>query len=971
MQKDPHVTLARPRVMPESFFRKYVPDNDFRTALVCNFPNLEITNLARDDESREASPFTKCCMMLLSGNLLDENGIEQIWVDFPSIWWVYLSMNKVAQLERVFFPMALGVLDLSLNPLHIEDFHNLASCHILRLYLSNNSIGRNNIALDADWDVQLAVTKNLPFVWVLNDLFIPYTNRRFFASNHGKPAFSDETKDSGWTSLQVNDRQGSILQAMHHLERTDAVSDIVRLDILLEDYMQESLIWYNYSTKLDRANNCGIKVPTKRRKGYLSNLNSILFVPHRARLDLSVLLTNAVMFDIPHALLLDSATILLGQHVSTADIEALVTLPSFALSAVVSLLRRISKQEVIDTDEGHESRLLTLRINPATTLKYQSDFIASYDGHHGFQFLRDAQRYIHFRFSTTGGSTSSQRNVHDPHYVAPYTELEREILAYLPDTPTKWCGYGDKIPTNEKEATKMRQKWLSFSARHSVFLLNKAPSCPPLNGICRSTKEQDYYLRLLPLLQAANMTLVDLDIVTRGPQADGRALSDAMKAANLHSNSIKGKTTEETTNTDCDMSEQRKRLIQGLDILQGKVLPFGMGLPRASVQSLRWQISDDLVRNYDKPWQANTRFATTTTTDEKTSEDTNAINAHQSSHQESPEQDGAFFVTSDADVHATHFEVGHQHATSRKHLLSNSLTAPVVHPIGYLVNYDNPLANRSSPLVMAPAGDAKQEVYRLDLSFDDSILDRSQYLYEEHSTGSNVDPHSTIIRGAGGGEEKAKSSNAFSVQQVELDYERPSSRAISPSTWTAHRGSQSSPGKHHGNHTAFTDRPATSGHSSRPTTSSGRQIISSNRLSPSPPTLEHPEYQPQPSPPNGSPGGRQFSAMYNLDQPADSLLPELLPPEFHPHSRVPSFMLPVKSNSQPTIRELSISQMSFNSQVNTVLAHLTPTNPSTPMAGNAGNPTAKKETNPDLADDLDSITVSTPQICLHFLCLCC
>ena len=142
-----------------------------------------------------------------------------------------------------------------------------------------------------------------------------------------------------------------------------------------------------------------------------------------------------------------------------------------------------------------------------------------------------------------------------------FTALELEILDKLPDIPNSAClSYQkreDSIPASKS------MDWVSFAARHTVLILTKSPSCPPLTRVQRSKAKQDLYIDLLPLLRAASMTLSDLDIHTYGPGKDGRILSNRTKMLGIR----------RPIN---DRSKDRS-LGDDIEYLGARMLPFGAG----------------------------------------------------------------------------------------------------------------------------------------------------------------------------------------------------------------------------------------------------------------------------------------------------------------------------------------------------------------------------------------------------------
>jgi hypothetical protein len=808
------------RVIAESFFRKHVVESKFQDVWVLNLPNLEVESLNREDEIKILDPFSHCCYLMLFNNRITHECLETIWVDFPSCWWIYLSSNRISKLSSGTIPLALSLLDLSNNPIPIDELSSLSLSHVLRLNLTTDNFPSIDASFDRSWDALLSISHRLHQIWVFNNHFISHSDRKYVLRNFPREDAAQAIKPTqqrgAWSSLTISARQTTIINATHHLERIDHVSDTVRLDILLEDYMHECLIWNQYCHAVSLSNSVSVRY--MKKKPLFSNINSVLFAPHRLRLDLSVLLTTRLMYSIPDTLFHDALAILLSEVISSQDIEAIVNLPPFALTAMISLIKRISKLEKDDIQQGQISRLEVLGIQTNTKPQYSSQFIPTFDSPLGFQFLRDAQRYMAFRFQTT---EDDSRKIS-----LPFSELEMEILQQLPDIVTKWCGYVS-ICKNEKESK--LQRWVAFACRHAIFILNKAPSCPPLNGVCRNAKDQDCYLEIVPLLKAANMSLVDLDIVTMGPQVDGRTITNLLRTANLN-------------NVDHQMSSQRRRLEVALKMLNGKVLPFGMGLPNATPASLHWKVSEDIPRPYDKPWQANTRYE----------QIDSAENANPLAENPSTDMDGTFFVTGDAPIR--------QYSLGRDGKQSPPPEMRTVSRQNYLETYSNPFANRSPPRVL-PSG---KEVFKLD--------DNCPLPMQTMQTDTRAyTPSSSVAIPLNGGP-------SYVVQEVTLEYSKPPSRAVTPGTWTA--GRQTAHGKKQHQQLQPSSSSPNEHRTNSPTSPHTRTVTT---IFPTMPTnfdemkdaVAH--------------GGVLEGDAYD-DGVGNEVVPvhELFPLEFHPHSRTPS-----------------------------------------------------------------------------------
>jgi hypothetical protein len=180
----------------------------------------------------------------------------------------------------------------------------------------------------------------------------------------------------------------------------------------------------------------------------------------------------------------------------------------------------------------------------------------------GFYFLRAIKAYLdapldYSKMKTNASSSEILPSSKDDEFTA----LELEILDKLPDIPNSAClSYQkkDDIPAMKS------MDWVSFAARHTVLILTKSPSCPPLTRVQRSKAKQDLYIDLLPLLRAASMTLSDLDIHTYGPEKDGRILSNRTKMLGIR--------------RPINDRSKDKRLGDDIDYLGARMLPFGAGI---------------------------------------------------------------------------------------------------------------------------------------------------------------------------------------------------------------------------------------------------------------------------------------------------------------------------------------------------------------------------------------------------------
>lgn len=300
------------------------------------------------------------------------------------------------------------------------------------------------------------------------------------------------------------------------------------------------------------------------------DLYSLLLIPHRLRLDLSVLLTASILYPIPFPVLNDTFMILFSRYLSLADIQCLSQLPLFARTAIVCIIRRICRREL---DELNGNGFIFPKPSRAefestNDINFDSSSL-TYMGVNGFHFLRPIKWYLLRPLDANLAGLS--KPLHSGDQTQSFSEIEMEILENLPDTPTLSTSADMDEPSGNFSDHSLSmdsfvphyKRWSAYVARHTVLLLTKSPQCPPLTRAQTNKINQDIYTELVPLLKAAQMTLEDLDVELSGPGNDGRMLK---KGA-------------------------------------AKVIPFGMGLPNAGPSSLVWNTQEmDRFRGYEKPW---------------------------------------------------------------------------------------------------------------------------------------------------------------------------------------------------------------------------------------------------------------------------------------------------------------------------------------------------------------------------------
>lgn len=525
----------------------------------------------------------------LSRNLISESALEILWKQFPAIWWVDLSYNVVESLA-IQLPLALGLLNLSGNKIDIEaNLSYLSSLHILRLHLN---IPEDMLsAFDMSETAFIAI--KLPNVWVINDDYITKADKvksksmdtridiaiaialpsdkqcedaSVITDNITNQVSSSNDIGLSCTHVFANIHSSNLMRAIQECPLEGIVEDEYRLDILLEDYYQQAAYFNHFAEN----NNMSHHSQHGRIKYMpIVDLYSLVKLPHRLRLDLTAVLTSSLLMPIPKSLLRDALVIQLSNYISLADIEFFIKLPKFVKTALVSILRRISKKE--KDDIGYYGHLKTKSIVDKDLKKKQIEFVQCsslilpqlhYMSCEGFYFLRAIKAYLdapldYSKMKTNASSSEILPSSKDDEFTA----LELEILDKLPDIPNSAClSYQkkDDIPAMKS------MDWVSFAARHTVLILTKSPSCPPLTRVQRSKAKQDLYIDLLPLLRAASMTLSDLDIHTYGPEKDGRILSNRTKMLGIR--------------RPINDRSKDKRLGDDIDYLGARMLPFGAGI---------------------------------------------------------------------------------------------------------------------------------------------------------------------------------------------------------------------------------------------------------------------------------------------------------------------------------------------------------------------------------------------------------
>jgi hypothetical protein len=389
--------------------------------------------------------------------------------------------------------------------------------------------------MHSETSIRNAIIKILPNVWIINDDFIVFNEIQSYSDGDTslRTSLSNDNilygNNGVWTTYGSNMKQSSFLSLLSHIPINNMRQDMYKLDIILDDYLTESFL-VNQSESV-------LKGKTPKRQ--FINCDILLTLPHNIQLDFSVLLTASILFSVPSPLFLDTCISLLSSYMSLEEITNYIAMPRYIKTAIVSVLRRIVKKT-------HEEMIRNKCIYPKTKyIQISTDSRCTPPAdEYGFIFVKSYRSYLLSDIPTLTAdivlSLSAQSSQ--------FTDLEIEFLNTLPDIPT--------LATCSSADSSSFRSWVSLVARHTVVLMTRVPSCPPLTKCQTSKHHQDLYDSMQELLTAAGMTYKDLEI----PHADGRKVNQ-----------------------------------------KGEVLSYGSGIPNGRISSLVWNKST-LSRSYVKPW---------------------------------------------------------------------------------------------------------------------------------------------------------------------------------------------------------------------------------------------------------------------------------------------------------------------------------------------------------------------------------
>ena len=196
------------------------------------------------------------------------------------------------------------------------------------------------------------------------------------------------------------------------------------------------------------------------------NIEKLLDLPKRTRLDLAIMLAISVYFDVPSAILQDALSLLLKMEIDDKYVEHIGLLPRYGRALLCLALRSIALEEAtgVSTDDGD---------------------------------LMDARKYVE-------NTDQSEEQ---------YSEIEYDLLCSL--SPTLHGSVDERFYTPPEGNNAMS---LELQARHAIILLSRSPSFPPLlqKKELSSAGIRANYNRLLPLLLIGGMAAADLESESDG-----------------------------------------------------------------------------------------------------------------------------------------------------------------------------------------------------------------------------------------------------------------------------------------------------------------------------------------------------------------------------------------------------------------------------------------------------------------------
>lgn len=395
-------------------------------------------------------------------------------------------------------------------------------------------------------------------IWVLNDDFIKHDELVHISSFYNNSIVTDNLNDPMLNHYNHSDtfnpkvpteRENDLMEISTKLiPSKKQFSEYYRLDLVCDDYYQQVQL---YNSHFDVVNGICKKMPT-------INCTNLLYIPHRVRLDMTVLLTASILFPVPKSLFIETMETLLIKYLTINEIHDMIELPPFVKTGIISISRRICTRELneLDVNGFISTKPIIPNLQKEPQILQPQDILSftPIPSSNTSLPIRDSNgfRYLSFirNFLNSPLQSNSPISKDSPHGFI-FTEMELDLLKFLPDIPT--------ISTCPLPSSAAYRDWVSLTARHTIILMSRSPNCPSLTRSQRSTGHEIILKQLKPLLIAAGMTYEDLEITTTGPDIDGRTIS--------------------TSN----------------------VLSFGLGVPNGKPSTLTWNVNG-VTRSYQKPW---------------------------------------------------------------------------------------------------------------------------------------------------------------------------------------------------------------------------------------------------------------------------------------------------------------------------------------------------------------------------------
>ncbi len=198
------------------------------------------------------------------------------------------------------------------------------------------------------------------------------------------------------------------------------------------------------------------------------NIDKLLGLPTRTRLDLAIMLAVSVYFDVPQSILQDALSILLKMDLEDRDVDSMGRLPTYGRALLCLALRSVAMDETA--------------------------------------FSADVRR---------GGEEEEEGELElGSGAVGGYSEIEYDLLSSL--SPSLHAPIDEQFYSpgaNDNFSTS-----LELQARHAIILLSRSPAFPPLlqKKELSAAGVRASYNRLLPLLLVGGMAATDLEAESDG-----------------------------------------------------------------------------------------------------------------------------------------------------------------------------------------------------------------------------------------------------------------------------------------------------------------------------------------------------------------------------------------------------------------------------------------------------------------------